>query len=210
MDWPLVFDPSLPFCLLCWPCPSWPLGGRPHLGETGKPGNFLEGRASPSSPGSVSCSSHLSLYICWLPGLLSLKKSLCRGSWRGIFSPGSLEVFAYSLLCALTHSSPSSWNACPSTQVGGPLPMEGEAPSLRTPRRQPRLPVSDVSLSPWGMCTPPYSFAVSWPPSSSTSWMHSLSTRLSHPSLESISHSSIHSTNVYPQHKHLLHKALGM
>ena len=164
----------------------------------------------PSSPGSVSCSSHLSLYICWLPGLLSLKKSLCRGSWMGIFSPGSLEVFAYSLLCALTHSSPSSWNACPSTQVGGPLPMEGEAPSLRTPRRQPRLPVSDVSLSPWGMCTPPYSFAVSWPPSSSTSWMHSLSTRLSHPSLESISHSSIHSTNVYPQHKHLLYKALGM
>ena len=151
-----------------------------------------EGRASPSSPGSVSCSSHLSLYICWLPGLLSLKKSPCHGSWRGIFSPGSLEAFAYSLLCAFTHSSPSSWNASPSTQVGGPLPMEGEAPSLRTPQ-MPALspPVSDVSLSPWGMCTPPYSIAVSWPPSSSTSWMRSLSTRLSHPSLESIDRKSV-------------------
>ena len=68
--------------------------------------------------------------------------------------------------------------------------MEGEAPSLRTPQMPaPSPPVSDVSLSPWGMCTPPYSIAVSWPPSSSTSWMRSLSTRLSHPSLESISQS---------------------
>ena len=35
----LVFYPSLPFCLLCCPCPSWLLGYRPHLGEAGKPGD---------------------------------------------------------------------------------------------------------------------------------------------------------------------------
>ena len=206
----LVFDLSLPFCLLCCPCPSWPLGCRPHLGETGKQGDWRKSRPNkpwlcqlqlPSQPIYLLASQPAvpkeeplpwkleGSIPTWLPWGICIFSSLCLDS----------------LLSLLLKRLP--------LQLRWGAPARGGRGSFLDdpPRHQPPLPQClTLSLSPWGTCTPPYSTAVSWPLASSTSWMQTLSTRLSHPSLESISPSSIHSTNVYPQHKRLLYKALGM
>lgn len=125
----LIVFGSFPFCLLCCPCPSWPLAAD-HLRETGKPGEPLKEEPAQQALALVT-QLPSQTGICWLPGPLSLKVAPAMEA-EGVFSPGSLEAFAFSSLCLDSPPSSSSWNA--SLQLRwGPLPVEGEAASLMTP-----------------------------------------------------------------------------